>query len=287
MGELLWIDSVCIDQTNSAEVNSQVALMGHIYSSCQLTIAWLASDDEYLMAGVTRIQMIRDVAKPHVPAEWKFIIEEALLNSPINGNFQEIGLPNFTEDLPISLYVLLTYTIIEITDARMASGKNTGLQWLNERNRSVVPSPFEALTRFRIFEATNAKDKVYAFLGFAALQTVQGGKNIGAMAPDYSKAIHETYRDASWNPLPGTESLSILSAVQDRSLSKKSCLPSWVPDFIVNLLAWSLGNATRGHLAATEKFKPNKKRIPCFLFWKGRKSILLTGSASSQKRETC
>lgn len=107
MGELLWIDSVCIDQTNSAEVNSQVALMGHIYSSCQLTIAWLASDDEYLMAGVTRIQMIRDVAKPHVPAEWKFIIEEALLNSPINGNFQEIGLPNFTEDLPISLYVLL------------------------------------------------------------------------------------------------------------------------------------------------------------------------------------
>ena len=36
-----WIDAICIDQTNIAEKNQQVGLMGRIYSTAQHTIAWL------------------------------------------------------------------------------------------------------------------------------------------------------------------------------------------------------------------------------------------------------
>ncbi len=39
--ELLWIDSVCIDQTNDLERNSQVQLMREIYSKAQRVIVWL------------------------------------------------------------------------------------------------------------------------------------------------------------------------------------------------------------------------------------------------------
>ncbi|KAK4163277.1 heterokaryon incompatibility protein-domain-containing protein [Cladorrhinum sp. PSN259] len=39
--ELLWIDSVCIDQTNTDERNHQVSMMKDIYSSAEKVYAWL------------------------------------------------------------------------------------------------------------------------------------------------------------------------------------------------------------------------------------------------------
>jgi hypothetical protein len=40
---LLWVDAICIDQTNIEERNQQVKLMGDIYSSAETTIAWLGT----------------------------------------------------------------------------------------------------------------------------------------------------------------------------------------------------------------------------------------------------
>jgi hypothetical protein len=39
--ELLWIDALCIDQSNSQEQNHQVSQMGNIYSRAKQVIAWL------------------------------------------------------------------------------------------------------------------------------------------------------------------------------------------------------------------------------------------------------
>jgi hypothetical protein len=41
---LIWIDSICIDQNNHPERNAQVALMGDIFSKAQTTIIWLGRD---------------------------------------------------------------------------------------------------------------------------------------------------------------------------------------------------------------------------------------------------
>lgn len=38
-----WIDALCIDQSNVAERNHQVAQMGMIYSKARHVIAWLGS----------------------------------------------------------------------------------------------------------------------------------------------------------------------------------------------------------------------------------------------------
>jgi Heterokaryon incompatibility protein (HET) len=42
-----WIDSICIDETNLEERNSQVQMMGQIYRQCKETLVWLGpkSDD--------------------------------------------------------------------------------------------------------------------------------------------------------------------------------------------------------------------------------------------------
>ncbi|KAH8595414.1 heterokaryon incompatibility protein-domain-containing protein, partial [Bisporella sp. PMI_857] len=41
--QLFWIDSVCIDQTNTKERNHQVSMMRDIYSSADMVYVWLGS----------------------------------------------------------------------------------------------------------------------------------------------------------------------------------------------------------------------------------------------------
>ncbi|OQU98828.1 hypothetical protein CLAIMM_04555, partial [Cladophialophora immunda] len=42
---LLWIDRVCINQSDVIERASQVLLMGFIYRKCQQVLVWLGEDD--------------------------------------------------------------------------------------------------------------------------------------------------------------------------------------------------------------------------------------------------
>ncbi|KAG4442473.1 hypothetical protein IFR05_002075 [Cadophora sp. M221] len=44
----LWIDALCIDQSNSDEKGIQVAMMGEIYSKASQVIVWLGSDTSNL-----------------------------------------------------------------------------------------------------------------------------------------------------------------------------------------------------------------------------------------------
>ncbi|KAK0644469.1 heterokaryon incompatibility protein-domain-containing protein, partial [Cercophora newfieldiana] len=41
---VVWIDALCIDQTNLAERASQVKLMGDIYSSARHVVTWLGAE---------------------------------------------------------------------------------------------------------------------------------------------------------------------------------------------------------------------------------------------------
>ncbi|KAF9893958.1 hypothetical protein FE257_008929 [Aspergillus nanangensis] len=40
---VLWVDAICIDQSNTEERNQQVALIGDIYSSCDRALVWLGT----------------------------------------------------------------------------------------------------------------------------------------------------------------------------------------------------------------------------------------------------
>jgi Heterokaryon incompatibility protein (HET) len=42
--DYLWIDAICIDQTNEIEKASQIPLMGNIYSNAELVIVWLGEN---------------------------------------------------------------------------------------------------------------------------------------------------------------------------------------------------------------------------------------------------
>ncbi|KAF2426505.1 heterokaryon incompatibility, partial [Tothia fuscella] len=44
--EWFWIDQICIDQSNMKERNHQVGMMGTIYQSAKLVVAWLGQSDK-------------------------------------------------------------------------------------------------------------------------------------------------------------------------------------------------------------------------------------------------
>jgi len=54
----IWIDAICIDQTNIEERNSQVAMMGRIYSASSYTLGWLGREDDSTLAAVDTLSKI-------------------------------------------------------------------------------------------------------------------------------------------------------------------------------------------------------------------------------------
>ncbi|KAK5658327.1 hypothetical protein OQA88_2303 [Cercophora sp. LCS_1] len=85
------------------------------------------------------------------------------------------------------------------------------------------------LDYFRRTQATDARDKVYAFLG---LRSLHDGIN-APIIPDYNKVASHAYCEAAWASIGVTNDLSILSKVEDRSFRTTTELPSWVPDYSV------------------------------------------------------
>ena len=56
----LWIDALCINQADIMERNSQVLLMGQIYSSCSECFIWLGDSDENTSSVFKAMELIYD-----------------------------------------------------------------------------------------------------------------------------------------------------------------------------------------------------------------------------------
>jgi hypothetical protein len=100
-----------------------------------------------------------------------------------------------------------------------------------------TPMSLEALVQLhRGTEATDPRDKVYAFLGLA-------DKIVEARAPiepNYRLPVHQVYTDVTERVMLSNGNLHLLSHVQDASQTKVSGLPSWVPDYSVQIKPYPL-----------------------------------------------
>lgn len=63
---LLWIDQICINQSDLQERSNQVRLMRLIYNRANLVVAWLGKEDEYT---ATAFQLIDEIVTKHVSPE--------------------------------------------------------------------------------------------------------------------------------------------------------------------------------------------------------------------------
>lgn len=54
----MWIDAICINQSDEQEQSEQVQLMGSIFSSAELVLGWLGSDDERVPLALETLKIL-------------------------------------------------------------------------------------------------------------------------------------------------------------------------------------------------------------------------------------
>lgn len=89
------------------------------------------------------------------------------------------------------------------------------------------------LVSTRCFKSTNPADKIFALVNLA--ETGQGRQIPPLIAPDYRKSTADVFRDATLHCIQ-EGSLDVLSGKEDPCFSKRSDLPSWVPDYTMHLV---------------------------------------------------
>jgi hypothetical protein len=180
----LWIDQICINQTNIEERNHQVQQMRHIYESCVFVIAWLGQEPQDVRAaGQYQLDIL--LHNQYFTRLW--IVQEVLLAPEVwllCGNVWISG-RNITQRVQ-------TYTWGQsgIPNAAIAlfSPAHGGLQHSTHPLRSLVA----CINRYSGNGCADLRDKVYGFLGL--IEKANSDIDHGLVV-DYNKSVAEVYCD--------------------------------------------------------------------------------------------
>jgi len=92
--DFLWVDSICIDQTNIDERNKQVGLMAEIYRKAKNVFIWLGQGDEESAIAMETLEELAQLAKLSPEAvEWKFKKMQESTRSQVLTRFKKAGIP--------------------------------------------------------------------------------------------------------------------------------------------------------------------------------------------------
>lgn len=253
---VLWIDQLCIDQTNLDERSQQVQQMGRIYQTAQLDLLWLGEesrDSHYALKWVQEtIDASRSAAlrtQGAVPKligadkmskqMWEFI-RDTFLQRPIWRRMwivQEILLSKKIQIMcgrdTLSWSYLEFMMETDLFQARnMAGGSfnmllshafNTVLflvRWRAQIQRGSRHPLRELLYTFQSWNATDERDKVFGLLGLA--------EDIG-IVPDYKKSTSDVFIEAATAVIKNSQTLNFICNDQvDKVKEGAAPLPSWV-----------------------------------------------------------
>ncbi|KAI9869595.1 MAG: hypothetical protein M1830_005317, partial [Pleopsidium flavum] len=270
----IWVDQLCIDQSNVEERNHQVRLMGRIYGKAQNVVVWLGDEDDNSRAGLKLARKILGLAvkTPDIvlqgdnleslglpgrnSKEWRalgaflrrpwfkrvWVIQEVVMSSKAVVMCGQESL-QWDEMVKLALRVNFAINIMSFAGADTAAGRPSQvvlflIELRDSRRRGNSEDFFRLLCWCRSCEATDPRDKIYALLGLGQYD----------IAPDYSKSAAEVYMDLAvyhlFQIMPGGP----MNGISDREracwvtellycagdLNTQHSLPSWVPDWKVD-----------------------------------------------------
>ncbi|OAA55793.1 Heterokaryon incompatibility [Niveomyces insectorum RCEF 264] len=257
----LWVDAVCINQTDIPERNKQVTRMADIYRLAHRVVAWLGPATNRSSVGLATLDQLGSQAE--------FTKQRLLLNTPGTTqkelHFPETVLP-FAEatwrgvlDVIARPWFDRLWVIQEIQLANRRAilccgGAQATISWPHLRNaifslyvkvqpmlpavrqrcntlcsfaEHIVGEPLMGAllyTRGRL--CRDPRDKIYALMGLLP------DHEASAIRPDYAAPVADVYRDATLLSLANTRRLSFLYCGSSGG-SGGPALPSWVPDWSV------------------------------------------------------
>ncbi|GAW17449.1 hypothetical protein ANO14919_069060 [Xylariales sp. No.14919] len=265
----LWADAVCINQGDVSERNSQVQLMGTIYSRASGVLAWLGlehSDSDlafdFLETMPTDPEVHWDPAQhpglkavytlPHIVGlntlferPWwhrVWTVQESILCPVLTfvcGQRQLAAEQAFKVATCWFKHMYTCcqdtwYTVFKVTAGQPGLGDVcTALGTIEEMRLSPEKYQFgQILSKFMSRQCADPHDKIYGLLGIAPKDEA------AHIIPDYNKPVAQVYREAALSLIQHRGSLDILSMRYPKPLNHVSsvveALPSWVPDWTLD-----------------------------------------------------
>lgn len=255
---ILWIDAICIDQSNDKERGHQVLQMASIYKRAEQVVIWLGPATMETDLVLQTMSRFDKEAVKHACKDWKASDKQWLdiwhsVQPPgsdgqtVLASQQEEGLT----DLLTRSWFDRVWIIQEVANARAAKvtcgTKSVSVRIfallpflagveLRRHCRAILdimPGPtrkyswwtesqdlYTVLLKFRESEASDSRDKIYALLGISS-----DGSRAGFPVPDYEKSVIEVIRDT----------VAFLLHFDD-AMIKTRCSPDWtMAEFLQNL----------------------------------------------------
>ncbi|RDW63441.1 hypothetical protein BP6252_10986 [Coleophoma cylindrospora] len=255
----IWINSICINQSNDDEKSQQVAMMAQIYTKAYITIAWVGEES---------IECAPDTSLPYTDLAISFLLEFAteirsrqdegidiheckcfrdLLGSGSDRNSFWEGGPTTLKPTVMGLSHIFrnrwwgrVWVLQEIAFARLPILKFTPEMmpyhiirgYAQARKNSSFRTPnwkaLDLLSITKVTGATDPRDKIFGILGFFGSPDTDP-ENI-LPVPDYSRTTAEVYSDVARAIIFKTRSLEVMSDCYG-NLETIPGLPSWAPSW--------------------------------------------------------
>lgn len=270
----IWIDGICINQSDTTEKSSQVAQMKDVYTRAYRCLVWLGPADQTTSTAFDTLERFAaddgtpDGSQTSTGLQGEQISRREAVRNLLNRPwFQRIWVIQevvVAENVVVQCgHLKILWETLYIGIRRMTgcgyypfssrfTGKITGMgQWretfLGEHDTTKKNAALEV--KFMIMdgserEATDPRDKLFALRGIASPTIAD------SMVVDYSLPVEQAYTDFSRRHLNQATDLRLLSLVRQRQRQKSALrLPSWVPD-------WSVGMDDSGVLQRYYRFEP-------------------------------
>lgn len=232
---VIWVDAICINQSNTSERNAQVTKMGDIYRHCLRVVVYLGND-------------IARTARPtfaHYPAHPpRRGFHEISLNASVSTSLQNLLQFRYFSRVWVIQELLLApsamipidnieYTIGNLTPSRLASSHpdldwNTTdapwVQYISQEESFPAKKLLKVLQRTWNSKAADIRDRVFGILGLIQDDTVSYG-----LRPDYSISPLHTYIGIFAHILLNFKRTVLLTVAL--GCDAPNFIPSWLPDW--------------------------------------------------------
>ncbi|KAK0611668.1 heterokaryon incompatibility protein-domain-containing protein [Immersiella caudata] len=221
----LWIDQICIDQSNLSEKGPQVALMGKLYASASQVLVWLGppahGSDEVMDAWQATGYAARAWGMEGYYAKEKIGMLHAMMGNEYPRDEKTRALQDIMKTAAGRFAPLMKEGKV---------GKWFGREWFT---RVWVVQEFcmcadtVKLFVFRETLAKNHRDRVFALLGLAV-----DAEEL-SIRPDYApeRTVASILTEAARAMIENGDAIAILCYSQFPKLEDIRGLPSWVPDW--------------------------------------------------------
>lgn len=239
----MWIDALCINQADDQEKSIQVARMGNIFKTSDMTLSWLGPEENN---SNNAISLLRDaalgdleIARESKQADWVF----SLLRRPYFRRMwilQELGLAKNIllqcgfKKVPEKLFWMAVISLYsQLKPSSFCAARSQALDQIIVVCGMRFPryDLFYSTLRpnMRNFHCHDPRDKIYAVLNL--LESKERQLHV---CPDYSMATERVYVDVARRKIERHHTLELFESCE--LASRTASVPSWVPDWSTPLM---------------------------------------------------